>query len=191
MKKSILILAILGVGLSGFAQKTHKVMGWKITKDVPMNELKINLPLAIFGSYPEISYERILNTDISVGAALGVSLDKERYPYQFMFTPHFRWFFGGNKKSMEKAGAGFFIEANGATYSRVMETYSNLGGTNVNENQKSIFGAGLGLALGWKYLSKNNWVGEIYGGAGRNFIKSDYADSEAYPRIGISIGKRF
>lgn len=191
MKKTILILAILAVSLLGFAQKTHKVMGWKITKDVPLNELKVNLPLLIFGTHPEISYERILASDISIGASLGVSLNKENYPYQFMFTPHFRWFFGGSSKSMEKSGTGFFIEANGATYSRVVETYPNPGGTNVYDNQKSIFGAGLGVALGWKYLSKNNWVGEIYGGAGRNFLKNDYEGAEAYPRVGISIGKRF
>ncbi len=191
MKKLTLLLSVLLLGSTSlFAQRAHRVLGWKISRDIPVNEIKLNLPMTIFGSSPEISYERILNTDISIGASVLASLDTDINPYQIMFTPYFRWFFGGNNKSMDKSGAGFFIEANSAVYSRVMETYSHPGG-NEYDNKKSITGAGFGFALGWKYLSKNNWIGEIYGGAGRNFINNDYADAEAYPRVGISIGKRF
>ena len=51
---------------------------------------------------------------------------------------------------------------------------------------------GMGLAFGWKYLSRNNWTGEIFSGAGRNFNYDDeYIESKIYARIGISIGKRF
>lgn len=162
-------------------------MGWKISRDVPLNELKVNLPFTIFASAPEISYERILNTDISVGAAISASLDTDRNPYKFIFTPYFRWFFGGSSESLNKAGSGFFIEANGSIFS--YETNRDYYESNKINSNEFTTGAGLGLALGWKYISKNNWVGEIYTGVGRNFIKNDY--NEAYPRIGISIGKRF
>ena len=47
-------------------------------------------------------------------------------------------------------------------------------------------GAGLGLAIGWKYISQNNWVGEVYTGLGRDFVNDG-----AYQRLGITIGKRF
>ncbi len=164
-------------------------MGWKITKDVPVNELKINLLYSFFLLAPDISYERILDTDISVGAAISASLDTDRNPYKFIFTPYFRWFFGGSSESLEKAGSGFFIEANGSVYSQEVASYSYIGNNDV-ASSKSVTGAGLGLALGWKYLSRNNWVGEIYAGAGRNFINNNY-NAEAYPRMGISIGKRF
>lgn len=193
MKKSIILLAALIISFSAFSQKrTRSFMGWHLAKDAPtkLNELKLNLPMTIFGSSPEFSYERILNSDISVGASVLGSFDTERNPYQFMFTPYFRWFFGGNSSNLQKYGAGFFIEANGSIYSRVMESYSHPGGSEYDQN-KSLTGAGLGLTLGWKYLSKNNWVGEIYAGGGRNFINSDYPDAEIYPRFGISIGKRF
>jgi hypothetical protein len=50
----------------------------------------------------------------------------------------------------------------------------------------NVTGAGVGLALGWKYLSGNNWVGEIYAGGGRDFVNGG-----GYPRLGITIGKRF
>ena len=189
MKKFIVFFAIFVMGIPAFAQKTHRIMGWKISKDIPLNELKVNLPFTIFGSSPEISYERILNTDISVGASLLASLDTDRNPYQFAFTPYFRWFFGGNRESMQKLAAGFFIEANGSMYSQLMDTGSVLNGAGA-DGQDSEMGAGLGLAIGWKYLTRNNWVGEIYLGGGRNFLKNDYG-AEAYPRLGISIGKRF
>lgn len=195
MKKLTVFFVIFVVGLSGFAQKTHRVMGWKITRDIPQNEIKINLPTTIFLSYPEIAYERILSTDISLGAALGVALQKDRYPVNFAFNPYFRWFFGGNSKSMDKYGAGFFIEANGAllssnyNYNNPPYTYTDNNGNQIQvggDVEDDNFGAGLGLAIGWKYLSKNNWVGEVYLGGGRDFVNDG-----AYPRMGISIGKRF
>ena len=125
------------------------------------NELKLNLPTTIFGSYPEISYERILNSDISVGASFGVGLDKDYYNFNFAFTPYFRWFFGGSKTSMQKVAAGFFIEANGSLFSRnneVWHDYSYGVGNNYtyaySYKDESEFGAGFGLAIGWKYLTK-------------------------------------
>ncbi|OJU46663.1 MAG: hypothetical protein BGN96_06370 [Bacteroidales bacterium 45-6] len=148
------------------------------------NELKLNLPLTIFASYPELDYERLLNSDISVGASLGfrASSDQE-YPLTFSLEPHFRWFFGGSYASMQKVAAGFFIELNSALLTRDdVEYYSG-----DNWGKKSKFGAGAGLAVGWKYVSKNNWVGEIYLGGGRDFSNSDHG----YARVGVSIGKRF
>lgn len=191
MKKALVFVSLLAITLSSFSQKSYNVMGWKVSKEKSylQNELKVNLPMTIFASYPEISYERILNTDISVGASLGGSLNADRYPFKFAFTPYFRWFFGGNNKSLDRAGCGFFIETNASVYNQDMAEFSYSGSNDVS-HRESKMGAGMGLAIGWKYLSNNNWVGEVYGGGGRNFIKNDY-DVQAYPRFGISIGKRF
>jgi len=183
MKKISFFLFSFLLSVAMFSQETVAWRGLKFSGDVPLNEVKLNLPWTIFGSYPEISYERILQSDISVGVTVGVGLDTDQYPYEYAFTPHFRWFFGGNRESMRKYAAGFFIEANGSVYSQVIDTGS------VPE-EVSETGAGLGLALGWKYVTRNNWVGEIVLGGGRNFVENDY-DAVAYPRFGISIGKRF
>lgn len=185
MKKLSTLLIVLLVSTSIFAQqrRTKSVMGWHLAKDDPIalrtNEVKLNLATTIFGLYPEISYERILNEDFSVGASAGIGLNHD-YPLDFSITPYARWFFGGTSTNLQKYGAGFFIEATGSVFSH-------------NENERELYqesskdvGAGLGLALGWKYVSKNNWVGEVYGGAGRDFV-NDYA----YPRFGITLGKRF
>ncbi len=155
------------------------------------NELKVNLPVTIFALFPEISYERVLNPDVSIGGAVGCSLDGgESYLNTFQFSPYARWFFGGSRKSMEKSASGFFIELNGAVLSSVNDNseeyyYVNSAVTRVETN-RNLLGAGLGVAIGWKYLNRSNWVGEILLGGGRDFINDG-----AYPRFGISIGKRF
>lgn len=185
MKKLSVLLIVLIATTSLFAQqrRTKSFMGWHLAKNTPLklkaNEAKLNLATTIFGLYPEISYERILHEDFSVGGSAGIGLNDD-YPLDFSITPYARWFFGGTSTNLQKYGAGFFIEANGAVFSH-------------NEYEHELYpdsskdvGAGLGLALGWKYISKNNWVGEIFGGAGRDFVNSD-----VYPRVGISIGKRF
>ncbi|MDO5523705.1 MAG: DUF3575 domain-containing protein [Bacteroidia bacterium] len=190
MKKMNIVLIALLISISAFSQqRTKSIFGWHLAKDAPtaLNEVKLNLGTTIFGLFPEVSYERILSEDFSLGASAGINLNSEDYPLNFAFTPHARWFFGGNSKSLEKYGSGFFIEANGSLFStkHAKETISAENST-ITHNNGEGFGAGLGLGLGWKYLSKNNWVGEIMFGGGRDFV-----NESAYPRMGISIGKRF
>lgn len=177
MKKQAIFAIVILVSVSAFSQKTHRVMGWKITKDIPRNEVKLNLPTTIFYSFSEITYERILSAYFSVGGSLGVALEPGRYPLDFAMIPYVRWFLGGNAKNLQKYGAGFFIEGNGAIVSTNRDAY---------DLQSEVF-PGVGLAIGWKYLTRNNWVGELYFGAGP-YPDSDYV---GYPRVGISIGKRF
>jgi len=185
MKKQIVLAVVLLISLSAFSQKTHRVMGWKISKDIPQNELKLNLGTTIFGSFPEITYERILDSDISVGASAGIALDEDLYAYNFTLIPYVRWFFGGNAENLQKYGAGFFIEANGGLFTVDSDELFYENGAYGSRSETET-GAGLGMALGWKYLTRNNWVGELYFGAGRDFVNDG-----AYPRMGITIGKRF
>lgn len=149
------------------------------------NELKLNLGSSVFMAFPEVSYEYILSEDMTVGAAVGFGFDTDNSDdYSFRATPFLRWFFGRNNR---QPATGFFLEANGAmgTQDQYNYNYNSL-------NDKSVFTAGLGLAIGWKYLSKNNWTGELFFGLGRNFIyDKNYHDVSLYPRIGVSIGKRF
>jgi len=177
MKKQAILVITLLISFTAFSQKTYRAMGWKISKDIPRNEVKLNLPTTIFYSFSEITYERVLSADFSVGGSLGVALEPDKYLVDFAVIPYIRWFFGGNAKNLQKYGAGFFIEANGAIVSTNESRY----------DMRSEWLPGLGLAIGWKYLSHNNWVGELYLGAGC-YSESDYV---GYPRLGISIGKRF
>ncbi len=183
MKHAITCLLLL-VSLTASPQKTYRALGWKLSKDISRNEVKLNLGTTIAGLYPEITYERILSEDFSLGVAAGASLNDE-YPLDFGLMPYARWFFGGSSQNLQKYGAGFFIEANAGLFSKEnywME-YEDNTFTSGSENK---VGGGIGLAVGWKYISKNQWVGEIYVGGGRDFVNDG-----GYPRLGLSIGKRF
>lgn len=98
--------------------------------------------------------------------------------WRFSFTPYYRMFFG------QKKAAGFFIEANSIIVNYVDTIYYN-GSTNTYETKT---GFGLGAAAGAKFLTKNNLIGEVYGGVGRVFGDNSLG---AYPRFGITLGKRF
>ena len=188
MKKTITLLSVVLLTTSLFAQqRTRSFFGWHLTKDQPiqLNEVKINLGTTILALHPEITYERIIGEDFSLGASAGISLNSYDYPLGFALTPFARWFFGGSSVNLQKYGAGFFIELNGSLFQDNNDEYNFENGYNVYSSSNDI-GAGLGLAVGWKYLSRNNWVGEFYLGGGRDFV-----NDSGYPRMGISIGKRF
>jgi len=193
MKRLTIALLLFIIASNGFSQRIDRDFFF-FRKEIKRNEFKVNLPTTIFALYPEVSYERILDSDISVGGTVGVGLNDE-YIMNFAITPYFRWFFGGNRRTMQKAAAGFFIETNGSIFSpnynngNDYETSYTQDGENIYlglEAEEDDLGMGLGLAIGWKYLTSNDWVGEIVFGGGRDFVNDG-----AYPRMGITIGKRF
>ena len=55
------------------------------------------------------------------------------------------------------------------------------------DNKISNGYAGLGIALGGKFVNKNKWVADIFLG----FSRTLDAHYEAKERIGLSVGKRF
>ncbi len=146
------------------------------------HELKINMG-SLLVEFPEISYEHIINEESSVGISVAFPIDQE-ISYRFMVFPNYRIFFGA------KRAAGFFIEANSAIFSQRFQRDVIFGSINDPTTDSTKIGWGLGIAVGGKFLTKNGFIGEIYVGGGRNFINTDKIDG-GYPRIGISIGKRF
>ncbi|HKM45900.1 MAG TPA: DUF3575 domain-containing protein [Dysgonamonadaceae bacterium] len=154
------------------------------------HEVKLNLGSSVFLAFPEVSYEYILSEDMTVGAAMGFGFDTENGDgYSFKTTPFLRWFFGRN--ALQPA-TGFFLEANGALGTQDFYRYNTTTLNDYNWVSESMFTAGLGLAVGWKYLSRNDWSGELFMGVGRNFVyDKNYDDVSLYSRIGVSIGKRF
>jgi len=164
MKKLITILAVFCSTLA-FSQSEN-------------NEFKVNILYTAIGM-PELSYERLISDNSSLGASVAFSLDKkEDMELRFSFTPYYRMFFG------QKKAAGFFIEANSIVVNYIDSTYYY--GNSTTYNTKTGFG--LGAAAGAKFLTKNNLIGEVYGGVGRVFGDNSLG---AYPRFGITLGKRF
>ncbi len=136
------------------------------------NELKLNMAYAIAG-FPEVTYERILDDGGSVGLSLAVGIEDD-IDYNVIAVPFYRLYFG------YKRAAGFFLEANAALFSE--DTNEGTGDT--------AFGFGPGLAVGGKFLTKSGWVAELLLGGGRNFVNENII-SDIYPRLGVSLGKRF
>ena len=127
---------------------------------------------------------------MAVGLSLSVGIGDETgdlSEYRFMAIPHYRVYFG------KKRAAGFFIEGSAAIasvrndykiyYDGITDSYYSA----KNGTDKTSFG--LGAAVGAKFLTRNGFLGEVFGGVGRLF--GETGGVEAYPRIGISLGKRF
>jgi len=165
MKNTILLSLIL-LATPIFAQQDSD------DQIIGINELRLNVP-ATLASFPEITYERILNDESAIGLSFGISANNN-IDYDFLAVPFYRLYFGN------KRAAGFFVEPNAAIFSEERN----------DEVVGSEIGVGIGLAVGGKFLTRKGWVAELLLGAGRNFLNTDYI-SEAYPRIGVSIGKRF
>ncbi|WBL22690.1 hypothetical protein [Zunongwangia sp. HRR-M8] len=186
MRTRLLSLLFLCTSFFISAQETEESI------DLTKQELKLNLGMAVAG-IPEVSYEYFLEDNSSIGLSIGVGLDEpEDLALRFIATPYYRLFFG------KKKNAGFFIEANAAiasyhdyyneyTYNYDDDGYYYEEQTNIYDEKTTNFG--LGAAVGFKLLTRNNYIGEIYAGAGRLF--GDSNDFEVYPRLGVSIGKRF
>lgn len=191
MKRLLLIGMLLASSLFNYAQRADSLKS-TIQKNAEAmghggnNELKINLLFSVIG-IPEISYERILQDNMGVGASVFVGLDRS-IQYKFGFIPHFRIYFGAKKAS------GFFIEGNTSlitTDNFHYSYYDDFGSSYGSKNWDRTF-FGLGAAAGAKFLTRNGFLGEAYLGASRLFNnKNSYSDNEAFPRMGITIGKRF
>ncbi len=147
------------------------------------NELKVNALTLVLGN-PEISYERLLNENSGLGLSVNFNVDNNQLlPYNYMIMPYYRLYVGS------KRAAGFFFEGSLAYLSEEVSTYI-YNGNNGYTDTKDETGFGVGVAIGGKFLIKKSIVFEFFGGLGRNFNATDNG-SYAYPRVGVSIGKRF
>jgi hypothetical protein len=193
MKKLLIICLLLGSAVLTHAQiDTARSNSIKKRSELighgGNNEIKFNLAYALF-AFPEITYERILEDNMGLGFSLAVSADKDN-SHQILGTPYYRLYFGNKKAN------GFFIEGNAAV-AYISDQYKNIT-YKIDNNGTTIFAEdpgteryttfGLGLAIGGKLLTRNGFFGEIYLGGGRLFLDKSIT---AYPRAGITIGKRF
>ena len=189
MKRIILFAVVMMVTSSLFAQQDSiKREVEKKSAEIGQagdNELKINLLSSVLG-LPEITYERLVEDNMGVGLSVAFNIDNGDVfgdNYKFLAIPYYRLYFGSIKAN------GFFIEGNAAIANITYNTNRSIFG---NDSDGKIVNStlfGLGAAVGKKFLTRNGFMGEIIGGVGRLF--GDNNSPGAYPRIGVSIGKRF
>ena len=142
------------------------------------NELKVNM-LYFIAELPEITYERLLSEDAAFGLSVGFAIDSD-IEYKLGVIPYYRFYFG------KGYAQGFFLEAN-TFFGSVDDYFYDF--DDLSGQSGAQFAFGVGVAAGAKFLTRKNWIGEIYFGVGRFF--NDDLELEAYPRVGIVFGKRF
>ncbi len=183
MKKYFILIIISLVSFSVFSQRPvrdnySRSQDNAVLYDFPRNEIRANLLMSVMG-YPTIDYEYFVEDNFGVGLSGAISLLTENgSEYRGMLSPYGRLYFGS------MATEGFFIEGSVSSVFYNRSIYNN---NEVSSTKKITPEFGLGVAVGYKILTRNNWVGELLLGAGRTF-KESY---DVYPRLGISIGKRF
>jgi len=140
---------------------------------------------------PEITYERLLEDNMGVGLSVAIGITNEHIfgsRLNYIITPHYRLYFGNKKAN------GFFIEGNAGITGHRERDYSSLLYTSYPPDfdysrlEKNFTSFGLGAAAGAKFLTRNGFLGEAYLGVGRVFGSNSL---DAYPRFGLTIGKRF
>ncbi|ADQ80218.1 hypothetical protein Palpr_2081 [Paludibacter propionicigenes WB4] len=186
-KKLIICLSFCVIALNLFSQEnSSSTITSPSINQRDNNELRINIATSIIG-FPELNYERFIEDNMGVGLAGSVSLEKtEDMSMRWYALPYYRLYFGKKKAS------GFFIEGNMALVGQKENYYESYFVNNtyvqgpLYTNSKTNFG--FGGAIGVKLLARNGLTGEVYAGVGRLF--GDYIN-DAYPRIGVCIGKRF
>lgn len=171
MKKILLVLMLLVV-FSGYSQKEP------ITPVEKKNEIHLNAFNVIVFKWLDVSYERVLNEESSVGISLLTNLDKD-YAYfrHYSVTPYYRHFFS---KGYAK---GFFMEAFTMLNSGESDYWYDA------DIDKQFTDVAFGIGVGGKFLTKGGFVGEVHAGIGRNLF--DDNAPEVVPRGGVSFGYRF
>ncbi len=192
MKKILLTLSLLFAATYIFAQK-DKSKDNEIQKRADSvgqggnNEIKLNLLNTVLG-LAEVNYERIIADNQGFGLAASISVtDKPVYDdyYNFIISPYYRVYFGKQKAN------GFFVEASASVVSGDQPQYmfnpNNYTFTKLED--KTLTNFGLGVAVGFKFLTRNGIIGELFLGGGR--LLGENTLNRGYPRLGISLGKRF
>ena len=182
IKRVILVFVLLVFSWSGYAQEVNTFEN--------RNELKFNFGYLLLAC--ELTYERILTEEQSVGASISYSSIESNYILpdfiEFLFTPYYRVYFG------KKIASGLFIEANAAFLSeRVSGTIFNEDTQDIKSIKERQYAFGLGVSAGYKHITKREKVLEIYLGGGRSLINfnNNIDNVDLYPRIGLILGKRF
>lgn len=145
------------------------------------NEIKFNVLLPLLETV-EIEYERIISPNTGVGVAASYWFNEDA-SLNFITTPYFRFY-----PSDKKRASNYFIEGNMAVVGYDKE-FPVSNGSSMEIKEESSVKVGAGLAVGGKYITQSGFFGEAFAGVGRIFGSDDFL--EFYPRVGISLGKRF
>ena len=187
MKNTLSLLLVLLVFTFSYGQQNLVL---EQDPPLPKNEITLNMLEILIMPAIGITYERFINDHSSYGVYGFVNFDTaEGYRYEkFEIAPFYRIYLQSKKNANNK---GFYTELFAGINSGETEfyTYDDVPFYDYESLvHQEYIGVSLGLDLGYKFVNYNNYSVEIFAGAGR-FLNEQYVN--AYPRIGVSIGKRF
>lgn len=146
------------------------------------NEIKLDIADALVIKSIELSYEKIVKEQSSVGVSVLLNLAEKdakfRYKENFMITPYYRHNFTTDY-NWNFFGEGFLGVNSG-------EKKSDL---EIENSDTKYTDVALGIGVGLKYVSNGGLVIDVLGGLGRNMLTTD--SPTIVPRLGVNVGWRF
>ncbi len=143
------------------------------------SEIKLNGLYLILGAF-DVTYERTLNSESAIGVSLFLPFDRDVFEdLNFYLSPYYRMYFGKGYSS------GFFIEGFGMLNSTERYAYET-------DDEKDIIDFAVGIGVGSKWVTNNNFIAELHLGFARKLVNSinDY-DNEILGKAGVTLGYRF
>ncbi len=183
MKKqvlAVLFFLLIGVSLNGQNPvRTDYRTSTSESYKFPRNEIRANLLMSVIGLLT-FDYEYFVEDNFGIGLTGSYSMLEKNDSYlRGLLLPYGRLYFSNGLND------GFFIEGNTGLVISNRRNYEGYSEPSVIDNDYNF---GIGVGVGYKILTRNNWVGELQLGVGRIFGENNL---EVYPRVGVSIGKRF
>lgn len=201
MKKWILALAVVALASFGATAQTVSLSyddgnnGFKLLTEKP-HEVKLNLITSTVMLHPEVAYDYTINTDLSVGGRVSFNIKNDNDQADetlgnFQISPYVRWHF--YKNTSGNALRGFYVEGNMAytNYTYVSNRILNVNDPeHIMTTEKSKANQfGLGVGVGYRWITKGAWSFELGSVVGRNLLNNDAPN--VYWNTIFSIGKRF
>lgn len=201
MKKWILALAVVVLASFGASAQTVSLSyddgnnGFKLLTEKP-HEVKLNLITSTVMLHPEVAYDYTINTDLSVGGRVSFNIKNDNDQADetlgnFQISPYVRWHF--YKNTSGNALRGFYVEGNMAytNYTYVSNRILNVNDPeHIMTTEKSKANQfGLGVGVGYRWITKGAWSFELGSVVGRNLLNNDAPN--VYWNTIFSIGKRF
>lgn len=202
MARGVLRLLLVILALASVTTLSVDAQWHRHTRSIvlPRHEVKLNLANTILALRPEVAYEYAINHELSVGGRIGLSLDEDSEMAdafgRFQAMPYFRWNFyrGLDSNQGPNSAKGLFLETNLGM--SIYNSYYEMASTSSSDyvdfqarHDKNSVALGLGLGLGYKWISPRGWVFETSALFGRNFFHPE--DRMFYGGYGLSIGYHF
>jgi hypothetical protein len=182
MKK--IFFAFLFVGITCYGQTND----FQLHENQNRTEVKFNAFAIALGAL-DLEFERTLSQRSAIGLGFFTNFrtadDYKGFNNQNSVTAYYRYYLG------KRHAQGAFVEAFGMYNSSDLFQLTIVSSSMVQyENRQTIQDFGVGLSVGYKWVSKKGLILQSHFGLGRNLFQPHIGE-QVIGRVGISIGYSF